>query len=185
MTGLVIVAIIGGIILAISAIWTLRIAFRESTSCGLLIIFVPFYDVYYAINRWAETKKPFLIGIMGVIALIGGLAPIFTQLHSEVEPVIIEFMEAGVVKDVEGAYACCHLSVSREEVANLIHNNYELFEGFEDVSMSNLSVESSGGITTAEFSGAIVYSGDEMLPFEASLVRENDIWKIVYFCIGY
>ena len=36
-----------------------------------------------------------------------------------------------------------------------------------------------------EFSGAVIYSGDRRLPFEASLVKENGIWRITGFYIGY
>ena len=184
MGGLIIAAVIGGVILLVGAIWLLIIAFRESTSCGLLYMFLPFYSIYYPITRWAKTKKPFLIGLIGVVALIGGLVPTLVQTKGEVEPVITEFIEAGVAKDVDRAYACCHSSISKEEVAKLIINNYDLFEGFEDLTTSSLSVVSSAGITTAEFSGAIIYSGDRRLPFEASLVKENDIWRITVFCIG-
>ena len=189
MGGPIIAAVIGGVILLVGAIWLVIIAFRESTSCGLLYMFLPFYSIYYAITRWSETKKPFLIGLIGVIALIGGLVPTIiqtvTQVKSEVEPVITEFMEAGVAKDVDRAYSYCLSSVSKEELARLITNNYELFEGFEDVTTSSLSVQTSAGITTAECIGTIIYSSDRRLPFEATLVKENSIWRITGFHIGY
>ncbi len=70
-----------------------------------------------------------------------------TQVNSELEPVITKFMEAGAAKDVDTAYSYCHPSVPKEEVARIITSNYDLFNGFEDVTTSSLSVESKAGIT--------------------------------------
>ena len=39
-------------------IWMILIAFRESTRCGLMFIFLPFYAFYYVFTRLAEIKSP-------------------------------------------------------------------------------------------------------------------------------
>jgi len=104
MTGLVVLAIIGGTILFVSAIWITIIAYQESTSCILLSIFIPFYDLYYLVTRWDKTKRPFIIGLIGFVALVGGIVPTFMQTKADLEPVVAEFMEAGAVLDVDTAY---------------------------------------------------------------------------------
>ena len=185
MAGLIVVAVVGIIAFIVGWIWMARIAFKESNGQGVLCLLVPFYAVYYAITRWANAKKPFIIVLVGLVALVGGFVPTIMGVKSEVEPVIVEFMQAGVLQDADRAYTCCHASISREELRNFIMNNYDLFEGFKDITMSGFSVQTTAGITTADFSGAVIYSGDVRLPLEASLVKENDIWKITEIYIGY
>jgi hypothetical protein len=57
------------LIMTVCMIWLLVIAFKESISCGLLSLFVPFYFVYHAITRWDNSKKP-VIGFAIAILLI-------------------------------------------------------------------------------------------------------------------
>ena len=186
MIGTIVAAIIGGIVAAVGEIWILLTAFRESTTQGLLCMFVPFYVIYYAITRWSETKKPFIIGLVGFVLFLGGIIPTFMQIKAEVEPVITEFMEAGVAKDMEAAYACFSpQAVTKKEITDFINNSYNVFESFERVATSSFEVSSSAGITEGYVSGAIVYTGDGRLPFEAWLVKENDIWKLTGIDIGY
>ena len=187
MVGAIIAAVIGGIVLGVGWIWFAVTAFRESTSQGLLCLFIPFYAIYYAIKRWSDAKKPFVMYLVGVVVLIVGLGGSCTQLLGEVEPVIARFMEAGAANNTEAAYACWSTqAASEEEIANLIESNYDhVFAGYERLNISGFEAQSSGGITTCYVSGAVVYTGDESLPFEASLVKSNDIWKITGISIGY
>ena len=74
MVGTWIAVIAGSVIFIIGALWLFNTAFGESTSCGLLCMFVPFYAVYYAITRWEDTKKPFVVGLIGLVFLIAGLS---------------------------------------------------------------------------------------------------------------
>lgn len=184
MEGLIVGAVVGGIVCAVGGIWILITAFRESTSQGLLC-FVPFYVVYYAITRWSKLKKPFIIGLVGVVVLIGGLAGGLTQFKSEAEPVISEFMEAGAAKNMEAAYTCfSSQSASKEEIAEFINDNYDLFAGYERVTTSSWEVQSSAGVTEGYTAGAIIYTDDTRMPFEAWLVKENDVWKLTGFSFG-
>jgi hypothetical protein len=187
MAGAIVAAVIGGIVLGVGWIWFVVTAFRESTSQGLLCLFIPFYAIYYAIKRWSDAKKPFLIYLVGVVVLIVGLAGSCTQILGDVEPVIARFMEAGAANNTEAAYACWSTqAASEEEIANLIEGNYDrVFAGYERLNISGFEARSSGGITRCDVSGAVIYTGDESLPFEASLVQSNDIWKITYIRIGY
>lgn len=186
----IIAAVIGGIVLGVGWIWFAVTAFRESTSQGLLCLFIPFYAIYYAIKRWSDAKKPFLIYLVGVVVLIVGLVGSCTELSREfagVEPVIDEFMQAGAANNTVAAYACWSTHVySEEEIAEYIESNYDdYFAGYERLNINSFQGQASGGITTCYVSGAVVYTGNESLPFEASLVKSNDIWKITDIYIGY
>ncbi len=65
-------AVMGGLMLFWGGIWLLGIAYGESLFCVLLYIFLPVYSVYYVISRWSDTKKPFLIVILGGILYMSG-----------------------------------------------------------------------------------------------------------------
>jgi len=120
--------------------------------------------------------------------------------HSEVKSVITEFMEAGAAKNVEAAYACCSPhSFTKERIAELIKSSYDVFAGYERLSIKSLGTRSVSGIsdviditdvfegtkvTEGDVGGAIIYTGGKKLPFTAQLVRENYIWKITGIQIG-
>jgi phosphatidylglycerophosphate synthase len=187
MAGAIIAAVIGGIVLGIGWIWFVVTAFRESTSQGLLCLFVPFYAIYYAIKRWSDVKKIFFIYLVGVVILIVGLVGSCTQIMGDVEPVIARFMEAGAANNTEAAYACWSTQMySEQDIAQYIESYYDdLFAGYERLDISGFQAESSGGITVCDVSGVVIYTGGESLPFEASLVKMNDVWKLTYIYIGY
>ena len=187
MAGGIIAAVIGGIVLAIGWIWFAVTAFRESTSQGLLCLFIPFYAIYYAITRWSRTKKFFLIYLVGVVILIVGLAGSCTQIMGDVEPVIARFMEAGAANNTAAAYACWSTQgTSEEDIADYIEGNYEdVFADYERLNISGFQAQSSGGITMCDVSGAVIYTDGESLPLYASLVKLNDVWKITYIYVGY
>jgi hypothetical protein len=186
MVGAIVAAVIGGIVLGVGWIWFLVTAFRESTSQGLLCL-IPFYAIYYAIKRWSDAKKPFLTYLVGVVVLIVGLAGSCTQITGDVEPVIARFMEAAAANNTEAAYACWSTQgISEEDIADFIESNYDdVFAGYERLNISGFQAQSSAGITLCDVSGAVIYTDGESLPFEASLVKVNDAWKITYITIGY
>ena len=136
-------------------------------------------------------KKPLAIGlgvgIVVIVVVVIIVTQFFSGLFSGVEPVIAEFMEAGAAGDVEAAYACWPPeSVTEEEIAEFVESNYDdVFAGYEHLNISSWESESSAGITTCDVSGAVIYTGDKSLPFEASLVKENDVWKLTDIYIGY
>ena len=151
----------------------------------MLCLLVPFYAVYYAITRWAEAKKPFLIGVVGLILFIAGLVPSLMQFKSEAEPVVAAYMEAGALGDVEAQYRCCHpQAVTKEELAEFLDHNRTLFSGYEDISTSGWSVHTSAGVTEGYMTGSIIYTDGTRWPFEAWLIKENDKWKLTRFEFG-
>jgi len=147
---------------------TINTAYRESTLQGRLCLF-PLYAIYYAIKRQ----------------------------HSELKLVITEFMKAGVARNMGAAYACWSPQcATKEEIAELIESSYDVFAGYERLSIKSLgtrSVESISDVTDVtegtkvtegDVGGAIIYTGGQRLPLEASLVKENDVWKITSMQIG-
>jgi hypothetical protein len=153
--------------------------------CGVAIV---------ALWRWlrrriyADAKKFLYIGLAGVVVLIVGIVGIVSgmgQFFSGVEPVIAEFMEAAEANNTEAAYACWSpQSVTEEEIAGLIESSYDVFAGYERLNINYWSGHSGGGTTTCYGSGAVIYTGDQSLPLEASLTKESEVWKIVGIQIG-
>ena len=72
-----------------------------------------------------------------------------------------------------------------EEIAEVIEGSYDVFAGYERLNLNSFEGESSAGITMCYVSGAVIYTGDQSLPFEASLVKQNGVWKITNIYIGY
>jgi hypothetical protein len=60
----------GGLYLA-GLIGMLLTAFRESSACGLMYLFVPFYGLYYLLTRFDDMKKPFGLALLGWAMLMG------------------------------------------------------------------------------------------------------------------
>ena len=73
MAVLIVAAVVGIIGFFGGMIWMARIAFKESTGQGALCLLVPFYALYYAITRWTDAKVPFIMVLVGLIALVVGL----------------------------------------------------------------------------------------------------------------
>jgi len=181
-----ILAIIGGIVAGVGWIWILITAFRESTSQGLLCI-MPFYAVYYAINRWSDTRTPIVISLVGVgfALLIVGI--VFSLMP--VKAVITKFMEAGAAGDVEAAYACWSpwSATKKGEIDEFIESNCDVFIGYKRLTIHQRIEKSIDGITVCPVSGDIVYTGagDPRLSFYARLHKDNyGYWKIATITIG-
>jgi hypothetical protein len=104
--------------------------------------------------------------------------------RSQFKSVITEFMEAGAARNMGGAYACFSpQSATKEEIAELIESSYDVFANYERLTIKKTEVDSSG-IPEAYVTGAITYTGGKKLPFKASLVKENGVWKITGIHIG-
>jgi len=121
-----------------------------------------------------------IIGIVVVFALK------MSRERSWFESVITEFMEAGVAKNMGAAYACWSPhSATEEDVAEFIESRYEVFAGYESLTIGDQGTRSGvGGITEGDVSGTIIYTGDQKLPLKARLVKENGVWKVIGIRIG-
>lgn len=124
----------------------------------------------------------FVVVIAGVVAFVVWR---LVRRRSELQPVITEFMEAGAARNVEGAYACCsHYSPTKEDVVDLIRNSYDVFTGYERLTMGGTHSQSGGGMTEAYVNGRMIYTGGKKLAYKCSLMKENDVWKIAGIEIG-
>jgi hypothetical protein len=166
--GILIPVIIAAIFLGRGWIRTINTAYRESTLQGRLCLF-PLYAIYYSIKKgWFDVKS-----------------------------VITGFMKAGVARNVEAAYACWSPQcATKEEIAELIESSYDVFAGYERLSIKSLGQRSHAGIldvadvtegtevTEGDVGGAIIYTGGRRLPLKAQLAKEDDVWKITSMQIG-
>ncbi len=59
----------GSMLLLVGGFWCLGIAFSEDALCGLLWLFVPFYNLYYVISRFDECRKPLSLVLLGTLLL--------------------------------------------------------------------------------------------------------------------
>lgn len=67
-------AIIIGALISVVGHWKIReTAYEESTSCGIMFVWLPLYQPYYIISRFSQIKTPFLVTILGNIAAIVGV----------------------------------------------------------------------------------------------------------------
>ena len=113
------------------------------------------------------------------------MLPNLLQFFSGVNTVIAEFMEAGVARNVEAAYACWSpQSVTEEEIAGYIESSYDVFAGYERLDINSQSGKTGGGVDSCHARGAVIYTGGQRLTLEAQLVKENDVWKITGIRIG-
>lgn len=121
-----------------------------------------------------------IIGIVVVFALR------MSRERSVFESIIAKFMEAGAARDMGAAYDCWSPhSATEEDIAGFIENSYDVFAGYERLTIGDQGTRSGvGGITEGDVSGDIIYTGDQRLPLGVRLVKENGVWKIIGIRIG-
>lgn len=66
--------IAGAVLYLIGGFWLLIKAFQESILWGLGSLFIPLVGLFFAILHWADCKKPFLYGVLGLGLIIVGAA---------------------------------------------------------------------------------------------------------------
>lgn len=109
-----------------------------------------------------------------------------------VEAVLDDFMVKMTAKDIESAYELFSPRVQRqislENVQEMADgNNYVLFEGYQDLSVTNLNIGPAVNTnpdmpqgTVANVSGEISYSGGFVGHFEAILEKVERNWRLHY-----
>lgn len=63
------VAIVAGVCGIVGGGWLLLIAYDEQPLCFVLMLFVPFYGLYYLVTRW-DGSPPFILGAGSITASI-------------------------------------------------------------------------------------------------------------------
>lgn len=70
----IVLILLGFLLSLIGGIWGIVLAFQDSTTWGLLYLFVPFASLVFIIKKWGNpaVKKSFFLGLLGVaIAMLG------------------------------------------------------------------------------------------------------------------
>lgn len=62
--------ILGLVLAFIGGLWFLVAAFRESVLWGLACLFIPIVQLFFLIVHWDEAKKPFLLQLLGLAAIV-------------------------------------------------------------------------------------------------------------------
>ena len=65
--------VIGILILLVTGIWTIVIAFRRSLVWGLCYLFVPLAALVFLFVAWADVRRTFLLHVAGFVMAAGGL----------------------------------------------------------------------------------------------------------------
>jgi hypothetical protein len=77
-----------GICILVSTIYNIMIlvvAFQENATQGLLCMFVPMYQLFYVITRWAACKNYFLVSVGAGLLSMGGWGLLVWGLNTEPE----------------------------------------------------------------------------------------------------
>jgi hypothetical protein len=73
--GLVLVVAVGGLsnlVGVVGGIWLLIVAFDEDSLCGMLMLIVPFYGLYYLIDRWDGSWPFWLVAVSATGNFVAG-----------------------------------------------------------------------------------------------------------------
>ena len=130
------------------------------------------------------------VAVAIILGVIVGVVVIFAwrmgRERSGFESVITKFMEAGAARNKGAAYDCWSPhSASEENIAEFIESSYDVFAGYEGLTINDQGTKVGvGGITESDVSGAVIYTGDKRLPLKARLVKEKDGWMIIGIRIG-
>lgn len=62
----------GYIIVVLGGLWMLFVIFQTSVVWGILSILVPFVSLLFVIMHWDDTKRPFLVQIVGLVLIYLG-----------------------------------------------------------------------------------------------------------------
>ncbi len=124
------------------------------------------------------------------VALFGtGMYKVFTE-KAPVETVLDAYMQHMANKDADSAYALFSPRAQRQiPISNveemLEGNNYFLFEGYQSLSVSNLTISAATNTnpdmpqgTVAKVAGVIIYDGGIQGTFNGVLEKVGDEWMI-------
>jgi hypothetical protein len=66
-------AVVGLVLALIGSIMVLIAAFQESVVWGLGILVVPFLSLVFVFTHWEDTKKAFLLQVLGIVIFAAGI----------------------------------------------------------------------------------------------------------------
>ena len=130
-----------------------------------------------------------LCSVVLIIALVRGAYRVNVEKRP-IEKVITAFMESMEQGDVQNAYTLFSPRARRQfllaDLESLSQgNNYVLFEGYDHLSIQNLSILNSNNSNSdlpqgkvADVTGAITYDGGYIGQFDAILEKVDGVWMI-------
>jgi hypothetical protein len=169
-------------------VWIIVTAFKESKSCGLLSIFVPYYFIYYGITRRSKAKRALLFCASGISIFIMSFIPLMilnSNADSRVESVMSDFVEAASAQDINVAYSYWAPGTSMSTVSGLISKYQQEFQNVEKISKkeSRLTFKYYRNMEIT-YNGNINHTNGQSTKFGLIAVGENDSWKIKSLVIG-
>lgn len=140
----------------------------------------------------SRTARFVLIGLLGLVVscVVGNVCPFlvsfatsFPEEKSQIEKVIDNFLRVMANKDAASAYTVVYTGeetqITLQDLQSLLKgNNYILFQGYRNISVTDLTLNQVGSVKSAEVAGFIGYSNDFVGDFSATMVKENGAWKI-------
>lgn len=74
-----IVIVVSSLAMTVAGIMTLVLAFRQSLGWGLLVLFVPFANLYFLFRFWPQTKRAVQVTLVGLGGLLLGIVVLMTS----------------------------------------------------------------------------------------------------------
>lgn len=104
------------------------------------------------------------------------------QETKSIGAMVDDFLTAMANKETEKAYT---MGTSQGDantwqagIDNLLQgNNFVLFEGYREISLTNINISQFGTEKYAEVQGDVMYEGDFIGTFSADVVKEGQLWK--------
>jgi len=69
---MVALSMLGLVIALVGVVWLLVITFKTSVLWGFGSLFIPIVSLVFVAMHWDETKRPFLIQVVGVVLMVAG-----------------------------------------------------------------------------------------------------------------
>jgi hypothetical protein len=117
-----------------------------------------------------------------IVTVLGlALAGCSAMTNTEQGKVVTQFMTAMLGKDVATASGLFPTGSEAEigpQLEGLLASQFYLFEGYQSISVTSINVSTQEGQTTAELEGNVTYAGNVKGTFQASLVKEDEAWKL-------
>ena len=161
------------------------LAFKERTTFGLLLLFVPYYFIYYGISRWKKTKLSTIIGAIAVFIFIGAILTPSILIRYQVKPVLTKFIQASADINIYEAYNYWIPDTNEDFVGQLVVNNEKIFTQFKKFTIRNIQTNYPwNGDLHSQLNGTIYYE-NSTIDFHATLTIIDGTWKIRSFTIGH
>ena len=127
-------------------------------------------------------KRLFIGSILLMVVLVASCGAI--PGATECNEVVDSFMKAGAAKNVNAAYDLFVDEMAREDIEDLILGYHQYFAGYQDITMTSISVEYREGRNYAEYGGVAKYADGKTMSVDAELVKRGDNWELTSIWIS-